>query len=223
MSARPGTPRITVRRQPGRGVYDRDTIYRIIDQALLCHVAFVSDGHPYVIPTTHVRVNDDLYLHGSHASRMLKCLATGSAATIAITLLDGLVLARSALHHSVNYRSVVIVGTATEVTESNEKGAVLRALVEHVIPGRYDDTRAPSANEIDATMVMRFPLNEMSAKIRTGPPVDAPEDYGNPTWAGVIPIATRAGTPVPDPKLSDDVALPAYVHSYNKRFAHVGS
>lgn len=208
--------RTAVRRIPSRGVYDRDTIDQILDEALICHVGFVDGDQPFVMPTIHVRIGDQLFLHGSRTSRMLRCLATGAPACVTVTLLDGLVLARSAFHHSMNYRSIVILGHATPVEDEQEQQAMLAALVEHVIPGRWNDARQPTEKELRATQIVSIPINEASAKIRQGPPVDDDEDYDLPVWAGLIPLSLVAGTPEPDPRLSSGIAVPRYVTEYKR-------
>jgi len=192
------TPRTTVRRLSDRGVYDRQAIHAILDEALICHVGFVVDGQPVVIPTIHVRVGDTLYFHGSAASRMLRSLRNGVEACVTVTLLDGLVLARSAFHHSMNYRSVVVFGKGREVTDREEKLQALDALVDHVVPGRAAVVRAPNELEIKQTLVIALPLAEASAKVRTGPPVDDEADYALDVWAGVVPIRLVKDEPVPD-------------------------
>jgi uncharacterized protein len=192
------TPRTTVRRLAARGAYDRDTIYAILDEAYICHVGFVVDGHPFVIPTIHARVGDTLYFHGSAASRMLRSLRDGVDACVTVTLLDGLVLARSAFHHSMNYRSVVVLGMGREVTDRVEKLHALDAIVEHVVLGRSKIARPPNESEIRQTMVIAMPLAEASAKVRTGPPLDDEPDYALDVWAGVIPISLAKGEPIQD-------------------------
>jgi nitroimidazol reductase NimA-like FMN-containing flavoprotein (pyridoxamine 5'-phosphate oxidase superfamily) len=192
------TPRTTVRRLAARGVYDRDAIYAILDEALICHVGLVVDGQPVVIPTIHVRVGDTLYFHGAGASRMLRTLRGGVDACVTVTLLDGLVLARSAFHHSMNYRSVVVLGKGREVADREEKLRALDALVEHVVPGRAAIVRPPNELEIKQTLVVALPLSEASAKVRTGPPVDDEADYALDVWAGVVPVALVKGEPVKD-------------------------
>jgi nitroimidazol reductase NimA-like FMN-containing flavoprotein (pyridoxamine 5'-phosphate oxidase superfamily) len=192
------TPRTTLRRLPARGAYDRDTINAILDEAYICHVGFIADGQPFVIPTIHARVGDTLYLHGSAASRMLRSLRNGIDACVTVTLLDGLVLARSAFHHSMNYRSVVVLGKAGEITDRDEKLRALDAIVDHVVLGRSKIARAPNESEIRQTMVLSLPLTEASAKIRTGPPIDDEEDYALDIWAGVIPISLTKGEPIED-------------------------
>ncbi|MFI5114547.1 MAG: pyridoxamine 5'-phosphate oxidase family protein [Terriglobales bacterium] len=209
------TPRTRVVREPQRGVYDRDAVNQILDEGLLCHVGFVVDGQPYVIPTSYGRDGDDLYIHGSVASRMLRNLEQGIPVCITVTLLDGLVLARSVFNHSMNYRSVVILGTATLVDDPAEKIAALRALSEHILPHRWDDARQPNEKELKATSVLRIPIHEFSAKVRVGPPVDDEGDYAFPTWAGVIPLELMSGAPIPDERC--ERALPEYLKSYSRR------
>jgi len=209
------TPRTTVRRLPQRGHYDRETIAAILDEGLVCHVGFAVDGQPFVIPTLFARSGGRLYVHGSAVSRMLKTLAGGVPVCVTVTLVDGLVLARSAFNHSMNYRSVVVVGTAT-VVEGDEKTAALRTIAEHVVRGRWAETRAPNATELKATLVLSLPLDEASAKVRTGPPVDDDEDYALPHWAGLLPLALRPGSPIPDPRLAPDVPVPPSVSGWRR-------
>ena len=210
------TNKTTVKRIPKRGVYDRETIYTILDEALICHVGFVVDGQPYVIPTGFARTGDDLFIHGSSASRMLRSIAEGIDVCVTVTLIDGLVLARSAFHHSMNYRSVVILGKADMVTEPDEKYAALEAFTNHIIPGRWSEIRWPSKLELKATTVLRLPITEASAKIRTGDPVDDDQDYPMPVWAGVLPLKLTAGKPVPDKRLDSAIEVPEHVTNYNK-------
>lgn len=205
-----------MRRLPKRAVYDRDAVYRILDEGLVCHVGFVADGRPVVIPTGYARKDDTLYLHGSAASRMLRSLAHGAEVCVTVTLLDGLVLARSAFHHSMNYRSVVIFGTASVVEEQAAKLEGLRAFTEHIAPGRWQDVRPPTEPELKATTVLAIPLGEVSAKVRTGPPLDDEQDYDLPVWAGVLPLKLRAEEPVADSRLKPDVAVPNYVRLYRR-------
>lgn len=193
----PPTGRTRLRRKADRGSHDREVIDAILDEGLVCHVGFVSEGDPRVLPTAHVRVGDDLYLHGAPGNHMLRSLEHAPVCAT-VTLLDGLVLARSAFHHSMNYRSVVVYGTAEPVTDGDDKRTVLEALVEHVKTGRSGDARPPTVEELRATRVVRIPLAEASAKIRTGPPVDDPDDMGLDVWAGVIPLSLEAGEPVVD-------------------------
>jgi nitroimidazol reductase NimA-like FMN-containing flavoprotein (pyridoxamine 5'-phosphate oxidase superfamily) len=203
------TDRTTVKRLANRGVYDRDTVYAILDEALICHAGFVVNGAPVVIPTIHWRQGDVLYFHGSAASRMLRSLRDGVEACVTVTLLDGLVIARSAFHHSMNYRSAVVFGTAREVTDRAEKLLALDALVEHVLRGRSSETRPANEKELRQTMVLALPIDEASAKVRTGGPVDDEEDYALPLWAGVVPITLAYGEPIVDQRVS--VGLPPSV------------
>ena len=203
--------RTEVTRHPERGVYDREAIDRILDEALICHVGFVHDGHPFVIPTIHARFGDTLFIHGSPASRMLKQLAEGVDVCVTVTLLDGLVLARSVYNHSMNYRSVVVLGRARLLRDPAEKLAALEAVVEHLVPGRWEDARQPTEKELAGTLVLALPLDEASAKVRTGPPSDFEADLELPVWAGVIPVALQAGTPEGSP------APPPYVVGYGRR------
>jgi nitroimidazol reductase NimA-like FMN-containing flavoprotein (pyridoxamine 5'-phosphate oxidase superfamily) len=191
---------------PARAVYDREPIAAILDEALIAHIGFVDDGQPYVIPTLHARVGDTLYFHGSAASRAIRALSAGAPACLTVTLLDGIVLARSAFHHSVNYRSVVVLGTARPVEGPSERLTALEAFTERLIPGRWGEVRPPNAKELKGTRVLAIALDEASAKIRTGPPVDEREDYALPTWAGVIPLRTTTAAPIPDPRLAADIA-----------------
>ena len=214
--AAPPSERARVRRLPERGAYDRDTIDAILDEALICHLAWVQDGEPRVIPTIHARSGDTLYIHGSNASRTLRSTKGGASVAAEVTLLDGLVLARSAFHHSMNYRSVVVYGHAREVTDPDEKFAAQRALVDHVAHGRADDARLPNQRELDQTTILAIPIEEASAKIRTGPPKDDAEDMDLPIWAGVLPIRTIPGAPEPDPELPGDVEPPGYVTDYQR-------
>lgn len=212
----PVTPRSQIKRLPQRGEYDRQLIHQILDQGLVCHVGFAVEGQPFVIPTAYGRVGDRLYIHGSPASRMLRSLTEGIQVCLTVTLLDGLVLARSAFHHSMNYRSVVIFGTATLVEDPNQKREALQAFTEHVIPGRWPEIRQPSPQELQGTLVLCVPLTEASAKVRTGPPLDDQADYSLPVWAGVIPLQQVAATPIPDPQLDSDIPLPEYVRDCSR-------
>jgi len=214
--ATPPSERTRVRRLPERGAYDRATIDAILDEALICHLAWVQDGEPRVIPTIHARSGDTLYVHGSNASRTLRSTKEGASVAAEVTLLDGLVLARSAFHHSMNYRSVVVYGHAREVTDPDEKFAAQRALVDHVAHGRADDARLPNQRELDQTTILAIPIEEASAKIRTGPPKDDPEDMDLPIWAGVLPLRTIPGPPEPDPELPSGVEPPGYVTDYQR-------
>ncbi|PYX83926.1 MAG: pyridoxamine 5'-phosphate oxidase family protein [Acidobacteria bacterium] len=217
--ALPSTPTVRTRvtREPQRAVYEREAAYRILDEGFICHVGFSLEGQPFVIPTSYGRAGDNLYLHGSVASRMLRAMKEGVPVCVTVTLVDGLVLARSVFNHSMNYRSVVVLGRAAAVEDSAEKTEALRALTEHIVPGRWAGARQPNERERKATLVMRVPITEFSAKVRTGPPIDDEEDYSFPTWAGVIPLEMVAQTPVPDPKLDRGVAAPSYVRKYSRR------
>jgi len=214
--ATPPSERSRVRRLPERGVYDHETIHAIVDEALICHLAYVIDGEPRVIPTIHARAGDTLYVHGSNASRTLRSAKQGTAVAIEITLLDGLVLARSAFHHSMNYRSVIVYGRAREVTDPDEKWEAQRALVEHVVHGRARDARMPDQRELDQTTILAVEIAEASAKVRTGPPKDEEGDLALPIWAGVLPLVTVPGRPEPDPHLGADVPVPDYVRDYRR-------
>jgi uncharacterized protein len=211
------TARTRVTREPERAVYDRAEAYRILDEGFICHVGFVAEGQPFVIPTSYGRKDDNLYIHGSAASRMLRNLDQGVPVCVTVTLLDGLVLARSIFNHSMNYRSVVVLGTAMLVTDPAGKLAALHALSEHILPGRWDDIRQPNERELKATSVLRLPIEEFSAKVRQGPPIDDEEDYSFPTWAGVIPLTMAAGAPVNDPKLDPPRPVPGYAQHYSRR------
>jgi len=186
---------------PARGVFDRDAIEAILDEALVAHVGFAHEGQPYVIPTLHARVGGEVYFHGSAASRTIRALGAGAPACLTVTLLDGLVLARSAVHHSVNYRSVVVLGTARLVAGLEERMAAIQAFTERLIPGRWGEARPPTVKELKAISVLALPLGEVSAKVRNGPPLDDEEDYALDVWAGVIPLKTHAAKPQPDPRL----------------------
>lgn len=210
------TPRTTVKRLPKRGDYDRATVHQILDEGLVCHVGFAVDGNPFVIPTAYGRVEDRLYIHGSPASRLLRTLESGIEVCVTVTLLDGLVLARSAFHHSMNYRSVVVFGTASLVAEPEEKLEALRAFTEHVVAGRWSEVRAPSRSELAGTLVLALPLDEASAKVRTGPPVDDEADYALPVWAGEIPLRLSAAAPLSDPRSPAELAPPDYALTYTR-------
>lgn len=210
------SPRTRVTREPERAVYDRAAAYQILDEGFICHVGFVLENQPFVIPTGYGRSEDNLYIHGSAASRMLRNLDQGIAVCVTVTLLDGLVLARSIFNHSMNYRSVVVLGTAVAVEDPTEKLQALRALSEHILRGRWDEARQPNERELNATLVMRLPVKEFSAKVRMGPPIDNEEDYSFPTWAGVLPLQTVAGSPINDPKLDPKTPIPSYVRNYSR-------
>lgn len=209
--ARAPSDRTRVRRVPQRGQYDRETIDAILDETLISHVGFVHEGEPVVIPALHARLGDRLYLHGSAASRMLRTLERGVPVCATSTLVDGLVLARSAFHHSVNYRSVVVFGQATMVEPEEERLRALELFTERLVPGRWPAVRSPTRQELKGTRVLLLPLDEASAKVRTGPPIDEDEDYGLPVWAGVLPLRTVVDPPEPDPRLDPGVELPAHV------------
>ena len=211
------SPRTRLIREPDRAVYDRAAVYEILDEGFICHVGFMVDGQPFVIPTGYGRVGDNVYIHGSAASRMLRRVDEGVPVCVTVTLLDGLVLARSIFNHSMNYRSVVILGTAVAVTDEKEKLEALRLLSEHILPGRWAESRQPNDKELKATLVMRLPIEEFSAKVRKGPPIDDEEDYEFPTWAGVIPLEIVAGKPVNDPRLDPGREVPAYAQHYSRK------
>lgn len=211
------TNRSELRRVPARGSHDWQTITRILDAGFLAHVGFSVENQPFVIPTMYGRSGPRLYLHGSAASRMLAALETGVAACITVTLVDGLVLSRSAFDHSMNYRSVVAFGTAVKIANPTEKVEALRVISEHLIPGRWAEVREPSENELKATSVLEFVIDEVSAKTRSGPPLDDESDYGSPVWAGVLPLKLRAQPPIPDDNLLDGVPIPDYVLHYDAR------
>ncbi len=209
--------RVRVRRKRERGSYDRALIDAILDEALIAHLGIVDDeGQPFVIPTLHARKGDVVYCHGSSASRTLRALASGAPACLTVSLIDGLVLARAAMHHSANYRSAMVIGQATLVEDPREKRAALEAVVEHIVPGRLADVRAPTENELKATSVLALTIDEASAKVRSGGPTDDEEDYALPTWAGVIPFITSAGAPEPDGRLPAGIAPPPYVSAYRR-------
>jgi uncharacterized protein len=210
------TERTKLKRLPKRGHFDRETVYGILDEGFICHVGFAPQGQPFVIPTGYARVDDKLYIHGSQASRMLRTLSGGLDACVTVTIVDGLVLARSAFHHSMNYRSVVIFGRATIIEDRTAKMAALVALSEHIVRGRWADVREPNEEEFIKTTVLELPLVEASAKIRTGPPLDDEEDYALPIWAGVIPLSLQAGEPINDPRLPEEIEVPDYARKYKR-------
>lgn len=210
------TKRTELRRLPKRGSHETETIYSILDAGFLAHVGFQVNGQPFVIPTLYGREEDKLYLHGSAASRMLGELETGVAACVNVTLVDGLVLARSAFHHSMNYRSVVAFGTALKIKQADRKAHALRILSEHLIAGRWNDVRTPSEQELKATAVLEFSIEEASAKIRQGPPLDDEDDYSLPVWAGILPLGLEAQTPIPDPRLAIGTEVPQYIRQFRK-------
>ncbi len=210
------TPRTNLKRLPKRGSHEREVIDRILDEGFICHVGFVVDGQPFAIPTGYARVEDNLIVHGSQASRMLRALGQGIDVCVTVTLIDGLVLARSAFHHSMNYRSVLIFGRAKMIEDRDQKLQALVALSEHMISGRWKDVREPNEDELKQTTVLSLPIEEGSAKIRTGPPLDDEEDYEMSVWAGVVPLKLTAGLPEPDPRLPLDVDPPPYASSYRR-------
>ncbi len=211
------TEKNRIKRLPKRGNYDRETIYRILDEALICHVGFAEKGQPCVIPINFARVDDSIVLHGAKASRLLKHIETGHPVCIEATIVDGLVLARSIFHHSVNYRSVVLFGKGRPVEGEREKLSALKAITEHLIPGRWQEARLPSRKELNATRVVSIKIDEASAKVRVGPPADNQEDYALPVWAGVLPLQEQALSPVRDDLLPQDVRLPDYIARYARR------
>lgn len=213
------TPRTTVKRGAARGAYERAAIESILDAAPICHVGFVDDGQPYVIPTIHARVGDRIYVHGAQKNRTLAWMRAGAPICLTATIVDGLVLARSAFHHSMNYRSVVVLGTAVEVTDAGEKHAALEAIVEHVLPGRSREARAPNRKELRATAVLALPLDEASAKVRTGGPLDADSDMRLECWAGVVPLELRPLAPIADAALREGTAESRAVAALLRRFA----
>jgi nitroimidazol reductase NimA-like FMN-containing flavoprotein (pyridoxamine 5'-phosphate oxidase superfamily) len=215
--APPPSERVRLRRKRERGRYDRETIDAILDEGLIAHLAIVDEqGQPFAIPTLHARSGDVVYCHGSTASRTLRALAAGAPACLTVSLIDGLVLARAAMHHSANYRSAMLIGRARVVDDPDEKLRALRAVVEHIARGRWDDVRAPSEKELKATMVLALPIEEASAKVRSGGPVDDEEDYASSAWAGVIPLLSGAGAPEPDVRLRAGIAPPAYAIAYRR-------
>lgn len=216
VGSQPASERVRLRRKRERGDYQRETIDAILDEALIAHLGIVEDGQPLVVPTLHARCGDVVYCHGSVASRTLRALEEGTPACLTVCLLDGLVLARAAMHHSANYRSVMLIGSARSVQAPQEKREALRAVVEHIVPGRWQDARQPSEKELRATAVLAIPIHEASAKIRVGPPVDDEEDRALEVWAGVIPLKSVAGSPLPDPGLPATIEPPTYVTGYRR-------
>jgi len=216
MSTFTPTERTQVKRLPKRGAYDSETVFKILDEAFVCHVGFAVEGQPFVIPTNFGRSGETLYLHGSAASRMLRTLSEGVPVCVTVTLTDGLVLARSAFHHSVNYRSVMVLGTARLVEDPAEKMEALRLFTEHIMEGRWDDIRRPTEQEMKGTTVLALPLEEVSAKVRTGGPVDDEEDYSLPVWAGVLPLPVVPAEPIPDARLKAGTDAPAYMKGYRR-------
>lgn len=210
------TERTRIRRLPKRGAYERDVVYAILDEGFICYVGFVVEGQPFVIPTGYGRANDELLIHGSAASRMLRTLRGGVDVCVTVTLVDGLVLARSAFHHSINYRSVLIFGRAEVIEESARKMEALRVLSEHIVPGRWQEVREPNETELAQTLVLSLPLEEASAKIRIGPPLDDEEDYAMRVWAGVVPLTMVAGEPLADPRLQPGIEAPSCARDYRR-------
>lgn len=215
MSEFPRTERNQIKRLPARGQYDKDTIYRILDEALVCHVGFIQDDQPVVIPTLYARRDDRLILHGARASRMLKSIQAGHPICVTVTLVDGLVVARSVFHHSINYRSVVVFGRGALIESDAEKLQALEGLTERILRGRWRDARKPTRQELDATTVVSITIESASAKVRTGPPIDDEEDYQLPVWAGVLPLRQQAFVPINDPRLGRDIPVPDYITDYD--------
>jgi nitroimidazol reductase NimA-like FMN-containing flavoprotein (pyridoxamine 5'-phosphate oxidase superfamily) len=213
----PTSARSTVRRHRERGNYDRSVLNAILDEGLICHVGFSDDNTTYVLPTGYARVDDVLYVHGASANHMLEVLARETPACVTVTLLDGLVLARASFHHSMNYRSAVIFSSGSKVDDPAEKLFALNAIVEHIVPGRMRDARPPTADELRATLVVRLPIEEFSAKVRVGPPIDDDDDHDLPIWAGVIPLQLESGPAITDPGLIPGLAIPSYAAHYPSR------
>ena len=212
----PPSERTRVVREPQRGVYDRETIYKILDEGLVCHVGFAVDGQPFVIPTMYARVSDAIYFHGSAASRMLRRVSEGVNVSVTVTIVDGLVLARSVFNHSMNYRSVVALGKAALVDAPEEKLVALHAFTEKILPGRWNDARQPNEKELKATSILRLPLTEVSAKMRVGPVQDDAEDYALRVWAGIVPLRLVADAPMRDEKCDSSIPVPAYAANYRR-------
>ena len=210
------TERTTLKRLPKRGNYEREIVNAILDEGFICHVGFIVDNRPFVIPTGYGRAGDQLYIHGSAASRMLRTLREGIDVCVTVTLIDALVLARSAFHHSMNYRSVVIFGRAQVVEDVDEKMKALQVFTDHIMRGRWEESRQPNEKELRATLVLSLPLAEASAKIRTGPPIDDEEDYELPVWAGELPLYLATGEAVQDPQLKSGIELPEYIRDYHR-------
>ena len=216
MSSSAPSVRTRVVREPQRANYDREVINAILDEGFICHVGFVADGQPFVIPTSYGRIGDNLYFHGSAASRMLKQLSAAIPVCVTVTLIDGLVIARSIFNHSMNYRSVVVLGTAELIDDPGDKLAALQGLSERLIPGRWEQSRQPNEQELKATSILRVPLTESSAKIRTGPPEDNVEDHALDIWAGLIPLNLVPGEPIPDPQLRAGIPMPENIKRYSR-------
>jgi len=217
MTSFPKTDRTRIKRIPKRGHYDRETIYQILDEALICHVGFAEKKQPYVIPINFARVGDAIVLHGAKASRLLKHVEAGHPVCVEATIVDGLVLARSVFHHSVNYRSVVLFGAGRTVEDEREKLAALEAITEHLIPGRWREARRPNRRELNATSVVSIKIDQASAKVRSGPPGDDPKDYALPVWAGLLPMQERPLSPVRDELMTQDIPVPGYISKYSRR------
>ncbi len=210
------TEKNRIKRLPKRGNYDREMIYRILDEALICHVGFAQKGQPYILPINFARVGDSIVLHGAKASRLLKHIEGGHPVCVEATLVDGLVLARSVFHHSINYRSVVLFGKGCPVEGTEEKLSALEAITEHLLPGRWREARQPSRRELNATRVVSIRIDEASAKVRVGPPADDPDDYALPVWAGLLPLQEQALTPIRDERLSAEIHTPEYISQYSR-------
>lgn len=211
------TAKNRIKRLPKRGNYDRETLYSILDEALICHVGFAESGQPYVIPINFARIQDTIVLHGAKASRLLRHIAAGNPVCVEATIVDGLVLARSVFHHSVNYRSVVVFGSGRLVEDHTEKLAALQAITEHLIPGRWNEARLPNRKELNATTVVSIKIDEASAKIRVVPPIDDEPDYSLPVWAGILPLEEMVLSPIRDEHLPADVPLPEYMTKYSRK------
>jgi uncharacterized protein len=210
------TERTRVYRKPGRGSYDREQVHSILDEALTCHVGFVQEGQPFVIPTIHAREGETLYLHGAKGNRMLNALIDGTPCCVTATLVDELVFARAALHHSLNYRSVMVLGEAREVTDPEEKQRALRTVVDHIAPGRSEEIRGPDETDLKSTRVLAIPIEEASAKVRTGPPIDEEKDLDLPSWAGQLPLTSGTGDPIPAPDLAGDPPVPESIKDWSR-------
>ena len=217
MTEFPKTDRNRIKRAPKRGLYDRESIYQILDEALICHVGFVENGQPYVIPINFARVEDSLLLHGANSSRLIKHIQAGHPVCVEVTLVDGLVLARSVFNHSVNYRSVVLYGVGRAVEGNQEKLAALEAITEHFLPGRWREARQPNRKELNATSVVCIKIDQASAKVRSGPPIDDEADQGLPIWAGVIPLQELPLPPERDKLMTQDVTVPEYITAYSRK------
>jgi uncharacterized protein len=216
VSEYPETERTRIFRKPGRGSHDRELVHSILDEALTCHVGFVVEGQPFVIPTIHAREGETLYLHGARGNRMLRALGDGVECCVTVSLFDQLVLARSAQHHSLNYRSAMVFGAAREVTDPEEKQRALRAVIEHIAPGRSEQVRGPNETELRSTKVLAIPIDEASAKVRTGHAADDEEDLSLPYWAGLLPVTQVAGEPIPAPDLNGDIPVPEHVTRWSR-------